>query len=76
MTSDIALLNELWAAVKTHVPSKERLAVAEAFVELFDEYGMAEGLEHETDVDGDLKIAATTFFGVIDKDEDAEYEQY
>ena len=62
MTRDTALLNELWGIVKPHIAAKERLQTADALVELFDEYSMTDGLEHETDIDKDLKVAAASFY--------------
>lgn len=73
MTRDTALLNELWAIVKPMIPNKERIHTADALVTLFDEYGMAEGLEHETDLEKDLKIAAATLYGIEEEIEEDEW---
>lgn len=73
MTRDTALINELWSIVKPSIPAKERLQTADAIVELFDEYGMAEGLQHETDLDNDLKIAAGSLYGLEDEEVEDEW---
>ena len=54
------LLMELWARVKTHIPPKERLEVADIFVVVFDEFGLVDDELLEEDLDKELRAAART----------------
>lgn len=62
------LIIELWENIKPHINAKERLHVADTIVNLFDEYGFADGLESEHGLDKTLQAAVASRF--IDPMED------
>lgn len=51
------LLLELWSRVKTHIPPKERLEVADIFVVVFDEFSLIEDDLLQEDLDKELRAA-------------------
>lgn len=65
------LLLELWARIKSHIASKERLEVADILVVVFDEFGLVEDDLLEQDLDKEMRAAARSHLSV-DKDEDEE----
>ena len=74
MSRDASLINEIWSIFASHIPQKERVEVAHQLVELFDEYSMVDGFEHESEFDGPLKHAVVAYFDL--KDEDKEDDGY
>lgn len=76
MSREAILLNEIWSIVSPQIPSKERKETALQLVELFDEYSMTDGFEHETEFEGVLKAAIVEYFdlGSKDKGGDEGYE--
>lgn len=52
------LLLELWARVKSHIPAKERLEVADIFVVVFDEFGLIDDELLDEDLDKEMRAAA------------------
>ena len=69
LSDNTDLIVELWSRIKSHVPHKERIDVAEAIVEVFDEYGMADGLDEVHDLDKEMSIAVKDYFGYTDDDD-------
>lgn len=57
------LLIELWSRVKSHVPAKERLEVADIFIAVFDEFGQIEDDFLDEALDKELRAAARSHFG-------------
>ena len=51
------LLIELWAQLKSHIPVKERLEVADVIVTIFDEYGQIDSDILKEDTDKALRAA-------------------
>lgn len=69
MQPEVDLITELWSRLKPFIPAKERLDVADVLVEVFDEHGMADGLEDQVDtLDKTLAAAVTSLYG-LDADE-------
>jgi len=64
------LLLELWARMRSHIPPKERLEVADILVVVFDEFGLVNENLLEEDLDKELLAAAKSHLAVIDEDED------
>lgn len=62
------MLIELWQDIKHFVPAKERIDVADRLVSIFDQYGMADGIEDEVGLDKTLRAAVAAHFH-IDEDE-------
>jgi hypothetical protein len=71
------LIMELWDRIKSHVPPKERLEVADILVVVFDEFGMADDLADEAgDLDKELRAAVRSHFGeASEDDEDEGYDE-
>jgi hypothetical protein len=70
------LIIDLWSRLKAHIPAKERLEVADLIVSVFDEYGLADGLETEIGLDKELKAAVHSYYGYSaeeDEDDSSEY---
>lgn len=72
MSPEIALLNETWEIVRSNLPPKERVAIADALVRAFDEHvGMDEISEYINEFDSAMKAALLDYYGEIeDEDED------
>ena len=70
MSREATLLNEIWGIISTHIPKAEKIEIATQLVELFDEYSMADGFEHETEFDGPLKAAVVVYFDLDTKEGD------
>lgn len=68
---------ELWARVKSHIPPKERLEVADIFVVVFDEFGLVDEDLLDEDLDRELRAAArshlSSFDEEVEEDEDDTY---
>lgn len=68
--NNVDLIVDLWARLKSHVPVKERLDVADLIVRIFDEYGMADGIENEPELDKELKAAVWSYFDIESADDE------
>ena len=64
------LLIELWSQLKSHIPAKERLEVADLIVTIFDEYGQIDSEIHAEDLDKALKAALRSRLEVDEEDND------
>ncbi len=54
------LLLELWSRIKSHVSPKERLEVADIFINVFDEFGLVDDTLLDEDLDTEMRAAAKT----------------
>lgn len=72
------LLIELWSRIKTHIPPKERLEVADKIVVVFDEFGAVDDSILDEDLDKELRAAAKSHLGTEFEEEvdDDEYDGY
>lgn len=77
MVNNNELIMELWARIKSHIPAKERLEVADIFVVVFDEFGLVDDDLLDEDLDRELRAAARShlseFVEDIEEDEDDSY---
>lgn len=64
------LLIELWSQLKSHIPAKERLEVADLIVTIFDEYGQIDSEILAEDLDKALKAALRSRLEVDEEDND------
>ena len=64
------LLIELWSQLKSHIPTKERLEVADLIVTIFDEYGQIDSEILSEDLDKALKAALRSRLEVDEEDND------
>lgn len=62
------LLIELWSRIKSHIPPKERLEVADIFVVVFDEFGLVEDSLLNEELDRELRAAARSHLSQADED--------
>ena len=67
---------ELWARLKSHVPVKERLEIADLLVSVFDEYNMLDESLLNEDLDKELKTAARSHLVVADDFGDEDENSY
>lgn len=80
MSPELALLSETWDIVKTYIPRKERLEVAESLLKSFDEHSDLDGIEiHKNEFDSTMKAAILSHFdylfdGETDDDEDDNWD--
>lgn len=66
---------ELWARLKSHIPPKERLEVADILVVVFDEFGKVDDDLLDEDLDKELRAAVRSHLGdPLDYEEDESYE--
>lgn len=74
MSPEVALMTEVWDKVRSHIPAKERLAVAEELVRVFDENTDITEAEHElNEFDSILKAAVISHYDIgLEEDEDEE----
>ena len=71
MSPEIALLSETWDAVKSHVPTKERLPIAESLLRLFDEHiDISEIDMYKNEFDKIMKTAIVSYFDEFEEEED------
>lgn len=74
VNEDHELLLELWSRVKSHIPPKERLEVADIFVVVFDEFGLIADELLREDLDKELRAAVRSHLSdPDDEDTDKEY---
>lgn len=64
------LIMELWARIKSHIPPKERLEVADILVVVFDEFSLVDDELLEEDLDKELRAAARSHLSEITEDDD------
>jgi hypothetical protein len=64
------LLIELWVQLKTRIPAKERLEVADMIATIFDEYGQIDSSILKEDLDKPLRAALRSRLEVEEDDND------
>ena len=77
MSPEVALLLDSWDTVKTYIPAKERLHVAEELVRSFeDNVDITEAEDHANEFDSVMKAALISHFdiGMEDDDDDEEWD--
>lgn len=62
------LLLELWARIKTHIPPKERLEVADIFVVVFDEFNLVNENLLSEELDREMRAAARSHLSDPDEE--------
>ena len=68
------LLMELWARLKSHIPPKERLEVADILVIVFDEFSLIGDELLDEDLDKELRAAVRSHLSDLSEDEDESYD--
>lgn len=69
------LIMELWARLKSHIPPKERLEVADILVVVFDEFGKVDDDLMDEDLDKELRAAVRSHIGdPLDVEEDEDFD--
>ena len=69
------LIIELWSRLKSHIPPKERLEVADIIVVVFDEFGKVDDDLIDEDLDKELRAAVRSHIGdPLDIEDDEEYD--
>lgn len=76
MNDHVDMIVELWSQLKPLIPSKDRHDAAYNLVAVFDDYGMADGLDASVNtLDTALKAAVKSHFAIDEEyDEDDDYE--
>ena len=72
MSPEVALLLDVWDTIKSQVPAKERLHIAEDLVRTFeDNVSISEAEDHLNEFDTVMKAAIVSHFeiGLGDEDE-------
>jgi hypothetical protein len=74
MNPDISFLHDLWDSVKTFIPKKERLPVAETIVRNFDQHADIGAIEESiNEFDQVMRTALISHFDIgLEEDEDDE----
>lgn len=71
MTPELALLNEVWDTVKSYVPKKERVVVAEEILRNFEEHLDISELEvYKNEFDSAMKAAIVDTLDLEEDDEE------
>lgn len=77
MSPEVALLFEVWDKVKTYVPKKDRVDVAEELIRTFDDnVDISEAEEHYQTFDSVMKTALVSHFdiGLADESDDEDWD--
>ena len=74
ISQDNELILELWSRIKSHIPPKERLEVADIMVVVFDEFGMVNDSLLDEELDREMRAAAKSHLsdGLEEFDDDEE----
>ena len=66
------LLMELWSRIKSHIPPKERLEVADILVVVFDEFSLVDDELLDEDLDKELRAAARSHLddGLVEEEDE------
>lgn len=78
MSPEVALLDEVWDIVKTHISKKERAEIAEAILRTFEDHLSLDDIEeHIQSFDSAMKAAITSHFDYLpDKDDDDRHNDW
>ena len=77
MSPEVALLLDAWDTVKSFIPAKERLHVAEELVRTFeDNVSISDDEDHINEFDTVMKAALVSHFdiGLDDEDDDEDWD--
>jgi hypothetical protein len=77
MNPEVALMYEVWDNIKSTIPQKERLQVAESMVRTFDEHVDISDVENNlNEFDTIMKTAIVSHFdiGLEEEDEDEDWD--
>lgn len=75
MSPEVALLAETWQLFKTHIHVKERVEMAEALLELFEEHIDISDLDTwKNEFDRSMKVAIRSHYGDIEDEESDDWE--
>ena len=77
MSPEVALLYEVWDNLKSTLPQKERLRIAESMVRTFDEHVDISDVENSlNEFDTIMKTAIVSHFdiGLEEEDEDEDWD--
>lgn len=71
MSDSLDLCAEIWNKVSPFINKKDRVYIAESLIEIFDDNGLADHFSEFADkLDGELRVAVASHFGIEDMDED------
>lgn len=78
MSPEVALLDEVWDIVKTHISKKERAEIAEAILRTFEDHLSLDDIEeHIQSFDSAMKAAIKSHFDyLLDKDDDDRHNDW
>ena len=77
MSPEVALLSESWEIVKPHIPSRDRLHVAESLLRIFDEtLDISEIHSYKNEFDKVMKTAIVTYYDDEMEDDDVEDDEW
>jgi len=77
MSPEVALLLDAWDTVKSFIPAKERLHVAEELVRTFEDHvSISDAEDHLNEFDTVMKAALVSHFDIGLEDEDDEEWEY
>tara|TARA_Y100000287_G_C13962419_1_gene229335 strand:+ start:38 stop:274 length:237 start_codon:yes stop_codon:yes gene_type:complete len=78
MSPEVALLLDVWDTIKSQIPAKERLHVAEDLVRTFEDNVSMTDIEHNlNEFDATMKAAIVSHFEIgLEEDEDEEDWEY
>jgi len=77
MSPEVALLLETWDNIKSYIPKKERLNIAETLVRTFDDnVDISEVEDNIMEFDSVMKAALVSHFDLLEEndDEDEDWE--
>lgn len=75
MSPEVALLNEVWEIVKSNLPAKERLPVAESLIRCFEDHVDITDVEvYKNEFDKVMKTALISHFAEFEDDDEDDDE--
>lgn len=69
MNENNELILEIWARIKSYLPPKTRLEVADTLVVVFDEFGIIDESILDEDLDKEMRAAARSHLPVDEEDD-------
>jgi hypothetical protein len=75
MSPEVSLLNEVWEITRRHVNKKDRLEVADAILQTFEDHVDISEIElYKNEFDSSMKAAIVSLYDCLEDDEDDEWE--
>lgn len=75
MSPEVSLLNEVWEIVRGHVNKKDRLEVADAILQRFEDHVDIDDIEvYKNEFDSAMKAAIVSLYDDVEDDDDDDYE--